>query len=45
MYHQQIGNSLLPDFLAGDILLPIGNQPSGSSQDQDRESCIDRKPE
>ena len=45
MHHQQIRNALLPELVAGDILLPIGHKPTGACQEQDRESRVDRKAE
>jgi len=42
MRHQEIGDALLPDLVAGDILLPIRNEPAGPGEQQDRKGCVDR---
>jgi len=45
MHHQQIRYALLPELVAGNILLPIRQKPTDACQEQDRESRIDREAE
>lgn len=45
MYHQQVSDALLPDLVAGNVLLPIRHEPTDAGQEQDRESRIDREAE
>jgi hypothetical protein len=41
--HQHVGSNLLPDVIAGNILLPIRHEPDGARQEQDRKGQVDRQ--